>query len=818
MEITPRLLAVCEAFRKLNFIKDVRLWRFPENPHITLAVNLLQAKIHIPMSAFSLGYIARELGVTPIGMLESILRDAGRKLQSQHFYSIEDFVEVVKEVIGEAIGISTDEFRVTIQPTEGEPWDFKKTKTSYYSVRHKKWFDSSKPPMVTPKTPYQVEFSGDLIQEPVLDWCKVLPKVESGGRAALLQANEERYVVSHCFSSLDGLKEAISSCKGLLFPSIAVGLISSNNFGPFTLIVDPQVILQGLKPYRTKKGLFPVHVYKTDTWTHKTSAFMGPIGRRALLEWAGYSDGRNDLQFDLLLQWDPDETAPLRNTKQLQQRLKALRKRWNHRDYSRIRAELHEYPYIEAKVNGVLSLSSCSLAFAPKESVPEFKKLLKKGGFTGQVIGLENLPPPFHPDGTFKWQKSEQWEVGWRIRDYLLGLSSEQDHRLLLSNPIHPNRMEALKKQLKTYLGKPENFHLNSVVGNLVVDRALSELSKADPTSSGKYLSWLVKEYISGRITLPEDIDILNESLRKFHKYKSRLADKDIFHYSKGQLIMAVGDFPSTDLTNEQIYARAVHEGKQFLAEDGPYRAFRLTTPEATRAAAKNTAWCVSSLRVAEDYLASGELILIEKNRASYVLAHGGYERVQSHIEADSELYPTFQIRDVRDETLGVDEKRELAPVVRQAFREFMSQKIRKFGNSIELAFYKETGQPSSNPHGWGHLETDKEYLSRWLMYAEELMGGRDSETEQVLLAAKNAYILVQYAARVIYGFFPEAEPIIVTDPRATDRYISEMYQLIFRSDPSGIKAVAEKFQAWHDRLLQNFSNHRPRANPRKWR
>lgn len=299
----------------------------------------------------------------------------------------------------------------------------------------------------------------------------------------------------------------------------------------------------------------------------------------------------------------------------------------------------------------------------------------------------------------------------------------------------------------------------------------LELFKKIDPTSSGKYIPWLVKLWLKDNSVSDEDAELLHELLQKFHRFKNQLPveQRDILKHTKGSLAAALKNFALPEGTKSQLYQKQIIEGMKLLHQDANYRVVRITTPEAAREIAKGTAWCVSSLKVAADYIASGPLVLIEKYGAdpasdaveafeSFALAHHGYTKAQGHVEADPEYQSTSQVKDVED--LDLEQEwpsafKHLQPYLQLAFKDVKEHRMRKFADAWDLQFYQEDlVESGERPEqrtsfdwstGHGQLETDEEYFTRLVDLAANIFGGRDPWIEARILEYGHEQVILNY-------------------------------------------------------------------------
>lgn len=328
---------------------------------------------------------------------------------------------------------------------------------------------------------------------------------------------------------------------------------------------------------------------------------------------------------------------------------------------------------------------------------------------------------------------------------------------------MHPLREKQLLARLNSHLSA-FMWRTEDLGGYGGSKEYLEMFKKIDPTSSGKYVPWLVNLLLANDF-LGEDAEMLHELLQKFHRFKNQLPVKqrDILQHTKGSLATALKDFQLPEGTRSQLYEKQILEGMQLLHQDNEFKVIRITTPEAAREIAKGTAWCVSSLKVAADYIASGPLILIEKFDPqtnvfdSFALAHHGYKKLQSHVEADPEYHPTSQVKDTEDQDYAQhdDDFKLLQPYLQMAFNDVKIHRMRKFADAYDLHMYQEDiaegrGPPEQRVSfdwstGHGQLENDEEYFTRLIDLASKIFGGRDAWVEEKILNSNDEQIIFKY-------------------------------------------------------------------------
>lgn len=381
----------------------------------------------------------------------------GQRLDSDSTH----FSEVLR-ALGEAIGTGTgmDEdvgmVHVTLMPSEGEPWDGE-GETHYYNAKKRKWFVSAPPSWAV-----EVYLSPSSVEERSettalgADFCQLMPVLGHEGHEYLSAVvNDQPFIVTHSMDfghrgrwtktgeietvTWQVAADYINACGGLIFPSLAVAPIPASSFGLVSLVFDPSLVLQGLKPY-AGKGRWPIVVYTSDVWTETTSVFIG----KASVELAAQLTGqwtpniyRGEHMYILgplaeLGEDSPSEGRPVHDTKKLAGSLKKRGKIWQ-RGFTKDEIDdivmrsppEARYPYLEAKANGVVSINAISGCVCPDFLADDTEAFLRAIGFGGELIvlpvsdedqpellGVTKVGPGMKSDATFEWS--------WRVHDAVM--------------------------------------------------------------------------------------------------------------------------------------------------------------------------------------------------------------------------------------------------------------------------------------------------------------------------------------------------------------------------------------------------------------
>lgn len=357
-----------------------------------------------------------------------------------------------------------DGFHATFIPEPGYPWP-----NEYYSAKQRRVIDGSKRPAWL--LPENVVDPGMDIDSPGVDFCKLIGPLwdysmgaevcgwsRTIGKGSFSQkawGSEAYFIVTHAMGTMANLTrqgswadnaEHVNSCGGLLFPSLAVGAIPATNFGPFIMVADVGVVLRSLSPGRSYRKHLPAYVYDTDVWSMTTGTFYKEGAVSAFQQLTGRSDWMYYLDMNVWPLGTPQ--APELHGPGIGNRLKSLTKLLKEvrvrndvyrrglspeeltEVFERVSLTKARYPYLEAKANGVMPMSSFPMAVAPKQAAEGFEEFLAKTGFTGQLLAVE-LPdevaevmdPEWKHPSDMSWEQRkvvQSWaelEYGWHVAD-----------------------------------------------------------------------------------------------------------------------------------------------------------------------------------------------------------------------------------------------------------------------------------------------------------------------------------------------------------------------------------------------------------------
>lgn len=331
----------------------------------------------------------------------------------------------------------------------------------------------------------------------------------------------------------------------------------------------------------------------------------------------------------------------------------------------------------------------------------------------------------------------------------------------------------------KQYFGGDANKAVD-VVRDVVV---------ADPTK-GKYSEWILKQYLSKTIRLPEDAEKIKQNLTLFEKKKSKLAEKDINRYSPASLAKTLdGQFGLTKSERKQARRGRMHlpPGAELVLDDGKIQVVKITDAEASSALCSGTEWCTANVDTADEYLEDGPLYLVYVDGERTYLIH----------------YETEQFMDVYDEDIGIELKAKLIKLLEKATGKPMSSMPElslEYAQEVVKGRWPE-GEKSIASHATSAMSYAKDIIKgRWLLgeqaisrhpikaveYAKDVVGGRWPEAEGTIKSSPVAALL--YARYVIKGRWPEAESMFSSYPGIAVEYARHVIKGRW---PEGEEAIA---------------------------
>jgi len=153
----------------------------------------------------------------------------------------------------------------------------------------------------------------------------------------------------------------------------------------------------------------------------------------------------------------------------------------------------------------------------------------------------------------------------------------------------------------KHFAGKLDSSHDMLSTHNSSDDIINHFATHADPTKNKSYTQWILTQYQQKNIR-QEDHPRINETLKNFDRYKSKLPEKDINRYKTlGDIDAAVEPHINTPVTNREKSAEKIVQGRDLIHSSDNMKVYHLKTKEASKecygggSAIGNTDWCTAA-------------------------------------------------------------------------------------------------------------------------------------------------------------------------------------------------------------------------------
>lgn len=176
-------------------------------------------------------------------------------------------------------------------------------------------------------------------------------------------------------------------------------------------------------------------------------------------------------------------------------------------------------------------------------------------------------------------------------------------------------------------------------------DEIVRVARESDPTSR-MYIGWILKQWQSGDIRLPEDSPRVLEALKSFHKYKviPGAIRKDINSYHRFNELESMVD----KLDKREIRSKREEEseiklrGAQWYRENESYKILKVISVEAAARYAKNTKWCTSNVETAKQYITNGPLYIVfekEDNKLTKIIQYTrDFSQIKNVLDSDFKI------------------------------------------------------------------------------------------------------------------------------------------------------------------------------------
>ena len=301
----------------------------------------------------------------------------------------------------------------------------------FYSAKHNKMFRVKPPPTRKIK-----EINGE--SSYTINPCYIFKskKISKPDRTSIgLDLDGYKYgrlFATHCFdsfrkSSEDGdfryknelsdsqksIADSISSCGGLLFPSVAISELPATQFGFNVLVLNTEILLDWFKKKQRVSKNLPFYIYNSDGFTGTSASFFGSFSKNLYDEcYDGFDIMYRNLSLHTYQNFDVvngkyeyiDKNIKLvRTEKELVKALnykkkimdKHLKKMstLSDEDAASYFENLghDKYWLSEVKFSCILDINCFSMCFCPDYMFNNTKAFLDKIGFRGMIIPI-NLP------------------------------------------------------------------------------------------------------------------------------------------------------------------------------------------------------------------------------------------------------------------------------------------------------------------------------------------------------------------------------------------------------------------------------------------
>ncbi len=366
---------------------------------------------------------------------------------------IEDFLSNLEHALRDVLilaghDVGEETIRVVLLSDPGYPFTPGTTKKNY-SAKAKKEYSVSMPP-------YAMKVKNTDNEETWgVNFCLLLaPICDRSTNAIVGRLPNDDFIVTHSTQMYtDGIKlsdenaELLKGCTGMIFPSLATGVIPATNFGETVLVVKPSVILSSLAPYK-KRGSWDISTYETDVWSDTAGAF---VSWASAIAWQQLHGGHVNWYYVHHIYvlgpaikeegFGGEVARLLTSTRQLGSVIKKKFKKWR-RDLDAAEvAHLGDQPsgerygYLESKMNAILGWDCIPVAVTPQQVADRVAKNLGRFGFSGKVLAvpLDDIMLEAVTTGLKDSKKTEyeKYKYSWIVRDVIMRYAEE--HNLILN-------------------------------------------------------------------------------------------------------------------------------------------------------------------------------------------------------------------------------------------------------------------------------------------------------------------------------------------------------------------------------------------------
>jgi hypothetical protein len=319
----------------------------------------------------------------------------------------------------------------------------------------------------------------------------------------------------------------------------------------------------------------------------------------------------------------------------------------------------------------------------------------------------------------------------------------------------------------------------------------------ADPTPDKQYDSWILRQWVTHQVILPEDAEKVKEYLQHFTELKrkpSSQLNRDIHRYPTfGDLQRAVQQERPEVLRVPAEVASKISglEGVEVNKVDGPYITLRVTDPRSLGILGEGTRWCTRGANSswARSYLEDfGAIYVVLKDGVPFMQYTPDYSQVMDVQDQPMEPGPLLNRLLTPPPNPSGDQAFGYAKRIVGGEWPEGEEAIAKDGDAAYRYAHEVLGRrfPLGEPaiaksehlieyirkfigsEGWPEMEPEIARNGKSSLDYSEIVGPFPAGEPAM---SKNAKIALGYASETLHGPFPMGEPAMAKDPEAAYRY-----------------------------------------------
>jgi hypothetical protein len=350
----------------------------------------------------------------------------------------DELLSGIEDAVGYAISAGNSDsalpqIDVTLLPRPGRPWEGPGTR--YYNAVSRIWQEPTKaPPWQAGE--YEVEDGNVRVLRSTADWCVLSLRLRApAGGHGWVRLGNMPCLVTHTFEINPGAPweptaQAILRCRGLLYPSLAIGPIPGANYGPCVLVANPYLVLSQIthRKWGVNRWGIPgsilykapsrpnVLLFSSDAWTWTTGEMSRGRGVELFRELAGQTDSGywGDGTMVALgpprrpANMAPEDVRLITDKRDLVDTIERRFTRWRNNlsfeefvavhagieaeetvDPDEYRRTGERYAYLEAKAFGIVPFAAFPAAVIPARGGEAYARFLEAAGFRGRLMPIE---------------------------------------------------------------------------------------------------------------------------------------------------------------------------------------------------------------------------------------------------------------------------------------------------------------------------------------------------------------------------------------------------------------------------------------------